>query len=94
MILDPECLLSNHEASIETVAKIIGEDFETLFQSSLRLADGEVPSFSGTREVTIETLSTRDVLSIRRETTIEIEGGSGFTETKTIIEKIQRQTVR
>ncbi len=76
------------------MAKILGQDYDNLLKSSLNLTDGEIPIFSGTRNVSLETSSTGKVLSIRRETTIEIRGGSNFTETRSLIEKLERQEVQ
>ncbi len=91
LILDPKYLQMEYEKNIKKAAEMVGESFDAMMQSSLRLIGNETPSFSGTRLVTIEVAPDGTVMKLHRETMIKIKGGEGFEETRIQNESFKRQ---
>lgn len=90
---DPEHLQTEYETSMKKVANIVGDSFESVISSDLELKDGDKPTFSGTRIVTIEVASTGLVVRLEREIITIIKGGANFQETQTTKQVLERRPV-
>lgn len=94
LTLDPEYLRETYETKVKQVAAITGRSFEETISSLLKLTDGDTPSFSGNRIVTIETSSTGKIVRIKRDTVSTIVGGSNFTHTTSVSQVVESHPIK